>query len=776
MSKSADLLKDAREAFKQASDAEEENRRNARDDIEFARLSDQWPAKIKAKREAESRPCLTVNMLPKFMRQVVNDIRQNRPAIKVRPADSYADVKTAEVYTGLIRNIEQQSRADTAWDTAAEHAVSGGWGYTTVAVEYAHDDSFDQDIRIKRVANQFSIYGDPNSTEADSSDWNTAFQVELMTKDQFRRRFKGADEVDWNDASYRDLTAPWREGEEILVAGWWTREEVAKTILKLSDGTVVSEEDFLRPIDGIARRDIAEAMGVTVVAQRTAPGYQVKFRLLTGAEVLDEKDWPGKYIPIIPVYGEDINLDGKRILKSLIRDARDPQINFNYWRTAATELIALAPKAPFVGPVGAFDTDERWETANTDNHPYLEYDPVGQPPQRQPFAGLPAGALNQAMLANDDMKAVIGMFDASLGAKSNETSGKAILARQREGDVATFHFADNLSRAIRHAGAIILDLIPKVYSGERVIRILGEDGKPQNVQLGPRPQAMPGAPMQPPQVPGQPGTPGPAQAADAAQPGQEPSVAPQIFDLTVGKYDLVVQAGPSYTTRREETAAALTDIIRAMPQSAAVLAPTLFKALDVPGIEEIQAKLEQVAEQSKPPDPAQAKMAEAQVNAQVKAMEVQAQAKADADKAQADYVLMQQKQAGEMQLAREKAQNEFELERQKAVWQAELDAWKVTQQADLAERQATQKAALADRESAQAAEREIAAETTKAQRMPKQPDVGKSVAEAIQAAFTNLPPLRVEMPRVKRTPVRRPDGLIDHTIDEPIPEPTGMMN
>jgi hypothetical protein len=501
-----DTLDEALEAFKLASEAEADNRAAFVEDVEFARIGGehQWTVGgVNWAAKRAGRPTLTINMLPQFQRQVMNDIRQNRPAIKVRPVDSGADIKTADVFTGLIRNIEQQSHADTVWDTAADNAIAGGFGYATVTVEYSCDDTFDQDIRLKRVANPLTIYGDPYSTEADSSDWNNAFQTEIIDKATFAKRFPGADGVNWDDADHKLLEAPWHKGDEVMVALWWRREKVQRKILRLSDGTVIAEEDFVRKFeDGSSKQAVAQIAGITVVAERMAPSMKVTNTLMTGADVLERNPWPGRYIPIIPVYGEEVVLDGKRIFKSLIRDAKDAQCNFNFWRSAATELIALAPKAPFIGKEGAFDIDERWATANSENHPFLEYK-GDEMPQRQPFAGIPAGALNQAMLANDDIKASLGMYNASLGAKSNETSGRAIMARQREGDVATFHFADNLNRAIRHAGVIMLDLIPKVYSGQRMVRILGEDGKAQTVQIGPKPMGPPAQmQMPPPQMPG----------------------------------------------------------------------------------------------------------------------------------------------------------------------------------------------------------------------------------------------------------------------------------
>lgn len=490
------VLEEAREAFKLVHDAENDNRTASLDDTQFARLGGDYQWTVNGKNWAEERrkagrPVLTINMLPKFMRQVMNDIRQNRPAIKVRPADSGADVKTADVITGVVRNIEQQSHADTAWDTAAEHAVAGGIGYAKINVKYAYDDSFDQDIRVERVPNPRSIYGDPHDLGADSAEWNSAFEVELVPEDEFKRRFPKAKKSNFEDAELRSMTSPWREGDEILIARWWRRKVEQRKILLLSDGRVVAEEDWTKVFDkdtGATQEKIDTASGITVAKSRMAPTHRVTHTLLSGCEVIEpETKWPGRYIPIIPVYGEDVIVDGKRILKSLIRDARDPQTQLNFWRTYMAEMIALQPKTPWTGPVGSFETDPNWNVANQDNLPFLEYDIVqgGTRPERVAPPPIPVGAFNQANVSNDDIKGTLGLFDASVGAKSNETSGKAIMARQREGDVSTFHFADNLNRAIRHAGVIILDLIPKVYSQKRMIRILGEDGKPQTVQVGP---------------------------------------------------------------------------------------------------------------------------------------------------------------------------------------------------------------------------------------------------------------------------------------------------
>jgi hypothetical protein len=232
---------------------------------------------------------------------------------------------------------------------------------------------------------------------------------------------------------------------------------------------------------------------------RPVPSYKVTQRILSGADVLEEIDWAGKYIPIVPVYGEEVNVEGVRHFRSMIRDAKDEQRRFNFELTSATEMTALAPKAPFIGKKGAFETDQaKWATANSNNWSYIQYDGA-EKPERQSFSGAPVAQIQLAMSAADNLKRIIGIHDAGMGAEGNETTGRAILARQKESDTSNFHFVDNLSRAIRHGGRIVLDLIPKVYSTARVIRIIGQDGKQASVSIGSsQPSGNDNAPQQQP--------------------------------------------------------------------------------------------------------------------------------------------------------------------------------------------------------------------------------------------------------------------------------------
>jgi hypothetical protein len=558
-----DIVAEAKDAFKDCEEAERNNRDLGMEDLKFS-MGDQWPSYAKNMR-GEDRPMLTLNRIPSFIRQVTNDARQNKPSIKCHPVDSGADPHTAKILDGLIRNIEYTSRADTAYDTAIDFAARIGWGYIGVDLDYACDDTFDLDIKIRRISDPFSIYGDPSDKEADSANWNTAFEVENLTIAEFMAAYPNAEKTDW-EAVTKDSDL-WFDGKEIRIARWWRREKVMKKLLLLSDGKAMFEEAFIKPDPetGISMQMIAESSGVQVVQKREAETHKVTKFILNGREVLNDKSdqiWIGKYIPLIPVYGEEIVVDGKRVLKSLHRDARDAQMMFNFWRTASTELVALAPKAPWIGPEGFAKKDSKWETANTGNHQYLEYF-GSQPPQRISFAGIPAGHLQEAMNASEDLKSIMGLFDASLGAKSNETSGKAIMARQREGDVSTFHFQDNMTRAIRQVGAVVLDLIPKVYSERRILRVIGEDGTASTVPH--------------------------KQQYEIAK-GQM-----AIHDLAAGKYDITVKAGPSFTTRREEAAMQMTEIMRAMPESAPIIGPHFAKNLDWPGADEIAEDLKLIS-------------------------------------------------------------------------------------------------------------------------------------------------------------------------------------
>ena len=566
-----DILEQAKDDYDLAIDAFEENQRRYEDDVEFGRMGQQWEETDIASRDADGRPMLTVNRMPAFIRQVVNDARQNKPSIKVHPNDDQADPETAEVINGLIRNIEQTSKADLAYDTCIDCAASGGFGFFRIDLDYADDDTFDMDIRINRILNPLTVLPDPNSTGADSADWNKCFVTEMLPKDEFEERWPDADPINWESSYADDTESNWYSKDEIRIAEYWVREPVEKEILIMASGDIISRATY------DALEDEYVAIGNTINGSRMTTSHKVTQYIMTGQEILETNPWPSKFIPIIPVYGEEVFSEGERHFFSLIHFAKDSQRMYNYWRTTTTELVALAPKAPWIGPVGAFNTDmDRWQNANVETTTFLEYD-GDIPPQRQGFAGPPAGALQESLNASDDMKSVMGLHDASLGGQTNDISGVAIGKRVREGDTSTFHFVDNMARAIRHAGCIIVDLIPAVYSRERMVRVLGEDGVPQTVAINKK-----------------------ITKEDEMLQGEaleRKEAIENVYNMTVGKYDVTVKSGPSYTTQREESRESMISLLQAFPQAAAVTGDLVVEAMDWPNADVFAKRLKSLLPQ-----------------------------------------------------------------------------------------------------------------------------------------------------------------------------------
>ena len=352
-----DALKVALDQFKESEDGTTENRKDAYDDIRFARLSDQWPDEVKKVREQEERPCLTINRMPAFIRQVVNESRQNKPGILVRPVDNGADVDTAQVISGLIRSIERRSHAEVAYDTAIDHAVTAGFGFFRIGIDYVDENSFDLECRIHRISNPLQVHWDISSTAFDASDWDYGFISDLLSEEQFERRYPNAGKVDF-EGDTRGDAGRWLDGDRIRIAEYWSRTEGTRRLLLLSNGSVVRTDH----VPKMAREMMAsvriepgkvsdddliayylDQTGAEVVRERDATYHDVKRRILSGVEVLEEEDWPGSMIPICPVWGEEVVSDGYRHFRSMIRDAKDPQRMFNFWRSASTELVALAP-------------------------------------------------------------------------------------------------------------------------------------------------------------------------------------------------------------------------------------------------------------------------------------------------------------------------------------------------------------------------------------------------------------------------------------------------
>jgi hypothetical protein len=633
-----DMLREARERAARAVTAWSHNFKAAKEDIVFL-AGEQWPEDIRKERQDEGRPCLTLNKLPQYVDQVLGDQRQNRPAIHVHPveADNTQDAQKtpniagnndyslSEIYESLIRNIEYTSNAEAHYDSAFQHSVEGGFGWLRVLTKYSAEDSFDQDLCIKHINNRFAVLMDPDCSEPDYSDANWCFIGEKMSREEFKKRYPRKAVGDLTDAEHGEYS--WWLDEGVRVAEYFYREPANRELLLLSDGRTVWQDEVESVLDEL------QDMGVTVKRVRKVKTYQVKWMKITAHDILEsEITWPGSTIPVIPVLGKEITLGDKTYYRGLIRFAKDAQNMHNFWMTAATERVALAPKAPWVAPAEAIEGYEtEWENANRTNHSVLRYNAlagVDRPARDQP-PSMPSAELQLALSATDEMKATIGLYDASVGNEGNETSGKAILARQRQGDRGTFTYIDNLSRAIRRVGQVLIELIPRIYDADRVVRLRFEDGEGDWVQIN--------------------------QMITDEETGKDVLV----NDIAVGKFDVTVNAGPSYQTQRMEAADSLMQFVQAVPSSGAVVIDLIAKNMDWPGAQEIARRLQKTLPPGildademeeagiEPPQPSpeqQADMAKSQATmAQAEADTVRAQA--DVAKAEADTVMAQAKTA-----------------------------------------------------------------------------------------------------------------------------------
>ena len=537
-----------------ASDADSNNRMEALEDLKFA-AGDQWPVEIQNSRNLEARPCLTINKVDSYVRQVTNQQRQQRPRIKVHPVNNEADLKIAKVLEGITRHIEVNSNADTAYDNAFDYAVRMGWGYWRVETDYVREDSFDQEIYIRPIHNPFTVYFDPNSVEPDGSDAEQCLVTEVIPKATFREMYPDAD--DGSGFTLRatgDSSAEWVMKEDIRIAEYFHTERKATTLVLLSDGTKLYKED-------LPDADMMLAAGVTIISERKTYKKVIKWCKVTSMQVLEEGEWIGSYIPVIPVYGAQLTVEDKRKKFGLVRHAKDPQRMYNFWRTSQTESIALAPKAKWLLAEGQDEGHENeWAQANIKSAPVLRYKQTDiegrvapQPTRLQPEPP-PQGIMEAASSINNDLQAVLGIFDPNQMPSGN-ISGKALNGQQQQIDLSNYHFYDNLTRSIKHTGKIILDLIPKIYDAERVMRIIGDDGQPDMVTIN-----------------------------------QRDAVGSILNDVTVGEYDIVMDTGPGYQSKRIQAVEAMMPLM-AKDELFKIAGDLVFRNMDFPGADIIADRL-----------------------------------------------------------------------------------------------------------------------------------------------------------------------------------------
>lgn len=593
------LIEKAMKCLEKAQDRETDNIKRAEDAIRFRAL-EQWPDEIKRDRENPSqdggpRPCPVLDKTNQYVRQIVNEERQNRAAIKIRPVDDEADIKVAEVYTGIIRHIEDQSEAIEAYSTAGEHAIDGGFGYWRLLTEYSDPMSFEQDIKIKRIPNRFSVALGPHK-EVDGSDAKEGIIWEDIPSEEFKSKYPKAKEVSFDDT--------WGSEETIRVAEYMCIKPETFTLYMLENGEITTNP----------RRS-------KVLTQRTSQINKVKWYKITSAQILEQEDMLGSYIPIVKVIGNELTMpDGKTRLSGALEAAMDPQRLHNYAHAGFIENVALAPRAPWIAEETSIEGfEEDYEQANRRNITVLKYkateDGTGNlvpRPDRIPPAGISPGW--QQMLLNTDqgVQSTFGMYGPSVGRESQEKSGIALQEQKVQGMIGNFHFPDNLSRSIQHTGRILLEWIPKVYDTERAARILGVDGETEMVYLNPDQESP---------------------IMDRLDEMNQPIGS--VYNLSVGKYDVTVTTGPSYTSKRQEAFDNLSNIISSRPDLMEIIGDLVFKNMDAPYADDIAERMrtllpppiQQMLDKENPVDPqVMAKMQEIEQASQLieqKAMALQ---------------------------------------------------------------------------------------------------------------------------------------------------------
>lgn len=650
------IHEEALKEYERDYERERSNIDDAYEDLRFrrGRQSDQWDALALEARKG--RPCHVVNKLPQFIRQVTGDMRQSRPGIKVVPVDSGADVKTAEVRAGMIRYVENRSKAKHVYTTGADSQVTCGIGHWAVTTEYAHSGTFNQEIRIVGIEDGVSVLWDADAILPTKSDADHCFVPSDITLAKFRKQWPDAVADGFDSGIYGLGTSgcfdTWHSDNFIRVVQYWKKKPIKRTLALMPDGSI---EDLTDQVKDVPKEQIKAGLEWLSQQKRARieqrDSYTICRYLITMAEVLEESEWPGMHIPVVPVIGEEVRVGRDVYRHGIVRYARDLQRMENYYASAETEVVALQPKAPWLGTQKQFqDHYDIWETANTEAHPFLEYTPDPQapgPPQRVPPPVASQAVIEGKQRNSEDMKAVIGIYDASLGAKSNETSGVAIARRDAQGDTGTYVYHDNFALAIERTAEIVNELFPKIYDTQRTVQILGDDGKPDMVEIN-KPQIVNG-------------------------------VNQVLHDMTSGSYDVVMESGPNYATKREQAQDAMTEFIRAFPPAAPVMGDLYAKSMDWPHAEEIGERLEELL-----PPPIKAKlqadrMKREQASGQPPSPEMQQELAAQQQQQQQ---AAQQQQIQQQELALKMAEQKAKTDK------AEAEARRAIAEADRAEAEA----------------------------------------------------------------------------------------
>jgi hypothetical protein len=555
------IVEEVRERMLSAWEHERLNIEEAQIDQRF-RANDQWSDAAKRERELDGRPWLTFNQMNTYVNQVVNPIKQADKTFKAKPDDNQGDPTIARVVDGLFKKIMRQSMGHAVVGHMIECQAGCSIGWVRLDHGYKDDESFEQEIFLKKVENPLSVFCDPAARDPVRSDAMWMAVTEMWPKSSFEAR--------WPDAAQESVDDPatagarsgitdfgyWSDDKDIRICEYYRKVATTKTIAKMPDGTtkdITGKEDTL---------------GMQAQQTRKVQSYRVEKYMVTGSEVLEGPiEVPGCYIPLVPAVGGEIALDRGIYRYSVIRFIRDPQKLYNLARTAMAEHLGQTPKAPYLATAKMISRYRAmWDTVSTKNRSYLLYDvdkdaPTARP-ERVAAAETPVALIQDAQISRDDMKYGSGIHDASLGAKSQEVSGVALHAKQMESDVSNYHFADNLEATLTHIGRVAMSWIPVIYDTPRTILLVNEDGTEHPT------------PINTPQI--------------------DPNTGYTVIvnDLTNAKFSVTVDIGPSYSTRRIESAQEIGEFMKALPPQQAMLISDIYaRNQEWEGHEEIADRL-----------------------------------------------------------------------------------------------------------------------------------------------------------------------------------------
>lgn len=593
-----EFLKNMRERFHKDMEGDRENRQKAIADIKFCDVpGEQWDLELKAERG--KRPCYEFNKLRITMKRVVNDMRANRPSAKVRGTED-DDKDLADIYEGIIRNIWNVSDGDTIIDGAAEYQVKGGMGAWRVDTELPDDEVANQNIVLKAIPNPMCVYADRFCQDPMKRDARHWFITNVMSPDTFEGKYGKAKKDSFDSADF-DRTN-WQTEDGIRVCEYWYKVPVKKLLILTPDNKVLAQEDYTP--------EEWAALYATKVRERIVDAFRIEMCVCSATDILEgPTPWAGPNFPFVVVYGEYIIIDGKIYWFGLTRFSKDAQRAYNVSRTTIMETIALAPQAKWWStPAKAKGLQDSWAEAHRKNLPVMYYNPDPKdpgPPTRMGGADVPAALIQEAAMGSEDIKATSGIFDNSLGQQANETSGVAIRARNAQGEIATFNYMDNMVKGVRRTWEIIIGMVPHILDSERIMRMLGRDGSEKFARIN-QPALDPNG-----------------------QPIMDPKTGKPLVlnDLSVGKFDVTVTAGPSFATQRQEAAETYGDMIQKNPQLTPIIGDLVMKASDLPYSDEMAERMKralppQFQDQPTPdgkPLPPVAQQALDQANAQMAA-------------------------------------------------------------------------------------------------------------------------------------------------------------